>query len=482
MTECGVNKMLDKLFTYVLDLTVPASIVILLVMLLRLMLKGQKKIWSYALWLVVLLRLVLPAGVALPLNGLEVPAFTSRYTLSDAQIAWPDAGEALVESLSGSPAVSVEGAVDGVVQRIPCAPWEIYVLVGKYLWLAGVIVMVAVALVRYWRLRKNLRKAVLLRDNIYALGSIPTPFVLGLLYPRIYLPSGLTEQEEQSILLHEQHHIRRDDHVFRVVAFLVLCLHWFNPLVWAAFILSGRDMEMSCDEAVVRHMSGDQRADYAQCLLRCAARKAHIAGMPLAFSEGDTGKRIRNLANWKKPVLWICIAAVILSLPLVFLRPAAAAEPAEKVELSVGASFTMPEYPSIHFVVQGIEFSRVTVPCLMYEQEGKAYFPFGKLGSVRTVYLADLNGDGCREICGAFMAGGPLVIWVYDLRTHKKYMLRKTEGYNGLTIKDGCLVVLESSSHAATYTAGRLLLVKEKLMCITENGVYVGKVIGTDNE
>ena len=474
--------MLDKLFTYVLDLTVPASIVIILVLLLRLMLKGQKKIWSYALWLVVLLRLLIPAGIALPVGDLAVPAFTSRYTLSDAYVPWPDAIEAIVENMDGDPSASVEGFVDGSIDRIPCDVWELYVLVGKNLWLAGVIAVLLWAGVRYWRLKRKLREAVLLQDNVYILDGITTPFVLGLLRPKIYLPSGLKEQEQAHILLHEQRHIDRDDHIFRVVAFLVLCLHWFNPLVWVAFMLSGRDMEMSCDEAVTRHMGGDERADYAQCLLRCTAGKAHIAGMPLAFSEGDTGKRIRNLANWKKPVLWLCILAVALSVPLVFIRPASAAEPTEKVELAIGSGFTMPEFPNINFVVQGIEYPRGTEACLMYEHEGKTYFPFGKVRGRSTVYLADLNGDGCRELCKADIVGEYTVIWVYDLRTHKRYNLFDAEDDYGLTIKDGCLVVLKSSGRTATHTTGGLLLVNETLMCITGNGIYVGNFMGADDK
>ena len=394
-----MNDMLDRLFTYVLDLTVPASIVILLVMLLRLMLKGQKKIWSYALWLVVLLRLLIPAGIALPMGDLAVPAFTSRYTLSDAYVPALDAIEAIVENMDGDPSASVEGFVDGSIDRIPCDVWELYVLVGKNLWLAGVIGVLLWAGVRYWRLKKQLREAVLLQDNVYILDGITTPFVLGLVRPKIYLPSGLKEQEQAYILLHEQRHISRDDHIFRVVAFLVLCLHWFNPLVWAAFMLSGRDMEMSCDEAVTRHMSGDERADYAQCLLRCAAGKAHIAGMPLAFSEGDTGKRIRNLANWKKPVLWLCILAVALSVPLVFIRPASAAEPVEIVldvkntgSPSQVQIFTMREYPDITFEISTHRYDRKGSPrfAAKLQIKGSINREFYYLDRI---ILADLNGD-----------------------------------------------------------------------------------------
>ena len=331
----------------------------------------------------------------------------------------------------GTPTVSVEGTLGGEAQTISCNWWELAVLCGKYLWLAGVIAVLLWAGVRYWRLKKQLREAVLLQDNVYILDGITTPFVLGLVRPKIYLPSGLKEQEQAHILLHEQRHIDRDDHIFRVVAFSVLCLHWFNPLVWAAFMLSGRDMEMSCDEAVTRHMDGDERADYAQCLLRCAAGKAHIAGMPLAFSEGDTGKRIRNLANWKKPVLWLCILAVALSVPLVFIRPASAAEPVEIVldvektgtPLQV-QTFTMPEYPDITFEISTHRYDRKGSPrfAAKLRLTGSIYesFPF-----LDKIILADLNGDGYRELfleARDFFAGDEYnKVKIYDLKNNRLY-------------------------------------------------------------
>ena len=475
--------MLDKLFTYVLDLTVPASIVILLVMLLRLMLKGQKKIWSYALWLVVLLRLLIPAGIALPVGDLAVPAFTSRYTLSDAEITLP---EVLQGMSQGTPTVSVEGTLGGEAQTISCNWWELAVLCGKYLWLAGVIAVLLWAGVRYWRLKKQLREAVLLQDNVYILDGITTPFVLGLVRPKIYLPSGLKEQEQAHILLHEQRHIDRDDHIFRVVAFLVLCLHWFNPLVWAAFMLSGRDMEMSCDEAVTRHMDGDERADYAQCLLRCTAGKAHIAGMPLAFSEGDTGKRIRNLANWKKPVLWLCILAVALSVPLVFIRPASAAEPVEMVygpwDGIRKEKFTMPEYPGVTFIIPDS-----TDTMLRYEEAGvehtavslsSALFDWGYL---ENMYLVDLNGDGIREICITVNKGSgasqPYIL-VYNHTTKQCHVMHGFDRYEYYTLgmEDGQMVVwcLDALGQGIK-DSGKLLIIGERLIFIGKKSFNYGE-------
>ena len=181
------------------------------------------------------------------------------------------------------------------------------------------VIMIVVAIygiVTYLRLRRRLITASPLRDNIYLADDIDSPFVMGLIRPKIYLPSAMEEREQSYILLHEQHHIRRLDHVVKALAFVALCIHWFNPLVWVAFILSGKDMEMSCDEAVVKKLGTQIRADYTASLLSLATGKRIIAGMPLAFGEGNTKGRIKNLANWKKPAFWVVLVAVIVCIML----------------------------------------------------------------------------------------------------------------------------------------------------------------------
>ena len=186
-------------------------------------------------------------------------------------------------------------------------------------WLAGAALLLLSSLTSMLRLRRRLVGAVRLRDNIYLADRIPSPFVMGLLRPRIYLPSTLKEVERGYILLHEQHHIRRRDHLAKLLAFLALCIHWFNPLVWLAFILSGRDMEMSCDEAVVRKLGEDIRADYSASLLSLSTGRRIVAGTPLAFGEGDAGGRIRNLLNWKRPQPWVLIACAAVCAGLIAL-------------------------------------------------------------------------------------------------------------------------------------------------------------------
>ena len=181
-------------------------------------------------------------------------------------------------------------------------PWGI-------IWLSGVLAMLIYSAVSLLLLRRRLVGAAPLRDNIYLADHIPTPFVMGLFRPRIYLPSTLTGREQAYIIRHEQHHIRRGDHIVKVLSFAALCIHWFNPLVWAAFLLSGKDMEMSCDEAVVMRWANGIRADYSISLLRLATGRRRISGTPLAFGEGDTKSRVKNVLNWKKPRPWMILLA-----------------------------------------------------------------------------------------------------------------------------------------------------------------------------
>ncbi|MBE6036991.1 MAG: hypothetical protein E7223_05205 [Clostridiales bacterium] len=184
-------------------------------------------------------------------------------------------------------------------------------------WLCGFLGMVLYSIVSFLRLRRSLMSSVPLGlRNVYLSDAINVPFVLGILRPRIYLPGSLSEPERQYIILHEQHHIHRLDHLLKMVAFLALCLHWFNPLVWVAFLLAGKDMEMSCDEAVIRKLGSDIRADYAASLLSLSTGKPIISGTPLAFGEGSAKSRIRNLKHWKQPKRWILLTAALLCLCL----------------------------------------------------------------------------------------------------------------------------------------------------------------------
>lgn len=190
-------------------------------------------------------------------------------------------------------------------------PLQRWILLGGVIWVIGIMAMLIYSMIQYMRLKRRLIGSTPLRDNIYLADHISAPFVMGFIKPVIYLPSSMTESEPEFILLHEQCHIKRLDHITRIIAFTALTIHWFNPLVWLAFILSGKDMEMSCDEAVMKKMDTDVRVEYSRSLLRFATGKKLIAAIPLAFGEGNTKDRVKNVMRYKKPMFWVSLAAVI---------------------------------------------------------------------------------------------------------------------------------------------------------------------------
>lgn len=301
-------------FPKLLNMSLTASVVIVFVLLLRFLLKKAPKIISYALWGLVLFRLLCPISLesGLSLFGLVHAPVTPSGTLTSSIEYIPSD---LVQTESPSAVLPAPGmeetAPQGVEQPVSDAA-ETPVVLAADIWVAGVLGMGLYGVISYLRLRRKLVTASPLRENIYLADGISSPFVLGLLHPKIYLPSSLGEQELPYIVLHEQHHIRRLDHLVKVLAFVALSLHWFNPLVWLAFVLAARDMEMSCDEAVIRKMGDGIRADYTASLLSLATGKHIIAGMPLAFGQGDTKGRIRNLANRKKPAFWVVLAGAVI--------------------------------------------------------------------------------------------------------------------------------------------------------------------------
>lgn len=200
--------------------------------------------------------------------------------------------------------------------------------------------MAIYSVVQYLTLRHRLVGAAPYREEIYLADHITTPFVLGVLRPRVYLPSETPEGERAFIIAHERHHIRRHDPLWKLLGYAALCLHWFNPLVWLAFALAGKDMEMSCDEAVIRLLGEDVRAEYSQALLRLATHKKIITGMPLAFGEGDTKGRVLNMARWKKPKVWVSVLCVALCLVIL---AACALNPKQNDPLQGVASIRMTE-------------------------------------------------------------------------------------------------------------------------------------------
>lgn len=304
-------------FPKILNMSLTASVAIVFVMLLRLLLKKAPKVISYALWGVVLFRLLCPVSLesGLSLFGIfETPTVGATDRTSMVEYIPSN----IVHTEYPEVVLPVPGIGDTITEALPkgeeqlrADPLEGPIFIATYVWWGGILVMAIYGIVTWLQLRRRLVTASPLRENIYLADDIDSPFVMGLIRPKIYLPSEMEQREQSYIIHHEQHHIRRMDHIVKALAFAALCIHWFNPLVWVAFILSGKDMEMSCDEAVVRKLGTEIRADYTASLLSLATGKRIIAGMPLAFGEGNTKGRIKNLANWKKPTFWVVLISVI---------------------------------------------------------------------------------------------------------------------------------------------------------------------------
>lgn len=368
---------MHRLFPIVCNMSLTASVVILAVLAVRLLLRRAPKVFAYALWAVVLFRLLCPVSVtsAVSLMGaLGAPAQERTQRTSAVEYVPADImirGTApAVTQLPQTPLLAETGGAvsdapaDTAPAAVPVMSFNEPVFILTLIWLAGMVLLLAYSLVSLLRLRRRLVGTVRLRDNIYLADHIPSPFVMGLFRPKIYLPSTLTETERGYILRHEQYHLRRRDHLVKFLSFLALCIHWFNPLVWAAFVLSGKDMEMSCDEAVVRELGEDIRADYSASLLSLATGRRIVAGMPLAFGEGDTGSRIRNLLNWKRPRPWVMAVCAVVCVGLIAL---CAANPGgtDAADGEENGS-----WPSVEAYVQDVMLSQTEVSYYTYNADG----------------------------------------------------------------------------------------------------------------
>lgn len=299
---------MTAIFERVLNMSLTGSIVIAVVLLVRLLLRRAPKIYSYMLWAVVLFRLLCPISLSAGLSVLKpLPVTTSQglstVTYRPVEPVIPASGEIGQEDARPEPAETVKTETGLQAMTLAAAVW---LTVGGAL--AGC------SLVQYIVLRRKLREAAPYRGEVYLSDSIATPFVMGVIAPKIYLPSDTPKAERRFIIAHERHHLHRGDPLWKLLGYLALCVHWFNPLVWLAFFLGGKDMEMSCDEAVLDRLGEGIRADYSQALLRLATHKRLIAGMPLAFGEGETKGRVRNMARWRRPKVWVSGICAVLCL------------------------------------------------------------------------------------------------------------------------------------------------------------------------
>lgn len=297
---------MDDVFLKLVNLSISASWLILAVLVLRVVLKKAPKWVMPLLWGVVALRLVCPFSIESALS--LIPSAETIPSEIVTETREPVLYEQATLDIVTNPTLPSAAEVPvGVSRQQAQVDFNIY----SVLWLAGMAALLVHALVSAGKLKRKLATAILLRDNIYESEFVDSPFVFGVVKPNIYLPMHMDEGTAAYVIAHEHAHLTRRDHWWKVLGYLVLALHWFNPLVWVAYILFCRDIELACDEKVVKGLDGAARADYSQALLSCAAPKRAVAACPLAFGEGNIKTRVKSALHYKKPAFWVAAAAVL---------------------------------------------------------------------------------------------------------------------------------------------------------------------------
>ena len=296
-------------FLKLLNTSISASWLILVVIGLRFVLKKAPKSIHCLLWALVAVRLLMPFSIESPFS-LQPSAQTvpeMYLTLEGETLQYGAVLEVVGNSLypqSGTPQPA-GASIDRVQVQ------DVFLSLG---WAVGVGVLVLYALISYLRLRRRVGASVNLRENIWVCDYIDTPFILGLLRPRIYLPSTLEGKELVHVLSHERAHLKRKDHWWKPLGFALLTVYWFNPLIWLAYILLCRDIEMACDERVIRDLETEEKKSYSAALLNCSVKRHMIAACPLAFGEVGVKARVKSVLNYKKPAFWVVVIAVVISI------------------------------------------------------------------------------------------------------------------------------------------------------------------------
>ncbi len=296
---------MSDLFLKIVNMSISASWLILAVLILRLVLKKAPKWVNVLLWGIVAVRLICPFS------------FESALSLIPSAETFP-------EKIISGPSFDVQTGITPIDNRIndylgdryfegvtvPANNGNNVMAILTIVWIIGILLLATYTIISYQRLNRKVDTAVHYKDNIFQSENVSSPFVLGIINPRIYLPFSMNEQNLEHVVAHEQAHIRRKDHWWKPLGFLLLTIYWFNPLMWLAYVLLCRDIELACDEKVIKELGNEQRADYTQALVACSVNRRMIAACPLAFGEVGVKERVKSVMNYKKPAFWVIIIAV----------------------------------------------------------------------------------------------------------------------------------------------------------------------------
>ena len=297
---------MNELFLKIVNMSIAASWLVLAVMVLRLIPKKAPRWINVLLWGIVAVKLVFPLSIK---SAFSLIPSAETIPLNIEMDATPaiDSGISAVNDVI-NPVFSTSFAPAPLSSANPL---QIWIPLAALLWICGMAAMLLYTAISYWRLRRRVDTAVLYKDNIYQSEFVDSPFVLGMIRPKIYLPFRMEPQAMAHVIAHECAHIRRKDHWWKPLGFLLLTIHWFNPMMWIAYVLLCRDMELACDETVIKGLGSEQRADYTQALVACSVSRRSIAACPLAFGEVGVKARVKSVMNYKKPAFWVIVLAFI---------------------------------------------------------------------------------------------------------------------------------------------------------------------------
>ena len=463
---------MSELFLEIVNRSIAASWIVIAVLILRFCLKKAPKWVNVLLWGIVAVRLIFPFSIESALSLIP-----SAETVSPSIMM-----ETAPSVQTGVPALDqvINPVIDHSLAPAPGAsanPLQIWLPVLPVIWLWGVAALFLDSAGCYRRLRRRVCEAVILRDNIYQSENVCSPFVLGIIRPKIYLPYHMDKREMDHVIAHEQTHIRRRDHWWKPLGFLLLTVHWFNPLLWLGYILLCRDIELACDEKVIREMGSEQRADYTQALVSCSVSRRSIAACPLAFGEVGIKERVKSVMNYKKPAFWIILASALIcaaaavcfltnpkteqSLPsggdnVSDMGPAQAEkwfdylENPEEMNWDGRLEIALPEYPGVTFRWYPEKMEAVT------ENE---ITPLYTGMPIWNTYFCDLTGDGLPELCSTITFGSGIIdsrIIVCDYANGESYTLEDRGKYDyslRLDESDGSLCVVQRAHDSGDIAA-----------------------------
>lgn len=294
------------MFVPILNTSISASWLILAIVVIRLVFKKMPKAWTCVLWGLVAIRLICPFSIESPLSVIP-----SAEVIPEEVLYMEGAQRHDPVEFNGIEAPTVQETVGEAVGET-VSQVQIFDVKGSLMWLAGMAVMLLYALISYLRLRYRVMVSINERENIWLCDQIDSPFILGVFRPRIYMPSGMAEEQAAYVIAHEQAHLQRHDHWWKPFGFFLLAVYWFNPLIWVAYILLSRDIELACDEKVIQSMETADKQAYSEALLVCSVNRRMIAACPLAFGEVGVKARVKSVLNYKKPAFWVVVISVVI--------------------------------------------------------------------------------------------------------------------------------------------------------------------------